>query len=52
MVWDPPGPVIVQGYSWLVFALLHSLRLEASLANHMAANGGPLGFTLSSGILG
>ena len=37
MVWNPPGPVIVQGYSWLVCALLHSLRLEASLANHMAA---------------
>ena len=34
---SPPRFVIVQGYSWLVCALLHSLRLGASLAGHMAA---------------
>lgn len=34
---SPPGFVIVQGYSWLVCALLHSLRLGACLAGHMAA---------------
>ena len=33
----PPGFVTVQGYSWLVHALLHSLRLGACLAGHMAA---------------
>ena len=34
---SPPGFVIAQGYSWLVRALLHSLRLGACLAGHMAA---------------
>ena len=28
----PPGFVTVQGYSWLVHAMLHSLQLGASLA--------------------
>ena len=34
---EPLGFVTVQGYSWLVHALLHSLRLGASLVDHTAA---------------
>ena len=34
---EPRGFVIVQGYSWLVHAMLHSLRLGASLARLTAA---------------